>query len=483
MLVTPRSDIAYLPHQETGVRWMLERDAVGAPVCRGGILADDMGLGKTFQTIGLLKNGEALRTLLVCPPALIAGWSEELKACGFFVSTLMGSATWIPSPPGSTTVWLTTYPKVCLYYEPLIASAFERVILDEGHIIRNGAATSRWTFCMAIAAAATSRWILSATPVQNGPRDWANLCQWLHVDVPAVMVPVLSPTIMLRRTMDELRAIDGPFKDALPPPARFVEHNLDIPNSSKEGRLFRVLCDQLESVMERGSISALLKLELWMRIQQFMVHPQIYIEAMRSKFKGGYPRPDWPSPEEGGSATKWTACMAELEKAVGEKIGTIVFCNFRTEMDRVEAAARAMGAEVYAIRGGMGVEKVGVAVSEARASVADGKAVVVVVQIVSGGAGLNLQFCRRILFLSQHWNPAVVHQAVGRAVRIGQRATVDIHLFRITNEVVDNIDRKMLQAHLSKITGAKEICESLYEGFHSVDVSLEAQPSGATLIK
>jgi SNF2 family DNA or RNA helicase len=152
-------------------------------------------------------------------------------------------------------------------------------------------------------------------------------------------------------------------------------------------------------------------------------------------------------------------------------------------MDRVEAAARAMGAEVYAIRGGMGVEKVGVAVSEARASVADGKAVVVVVQIVSGGAGLNLQFCRRILFLSQHWNPAVVHQAVGRAVRIGQRATVDIHLFRITNEVVDNIDRKMLQAHLSKITGAKEICESLYEGFHSVDVSLEAQHSGATLIK
>jgi len=97
--------------------------------------------------------------------------------------------------------------------------------------------------------------------------------------------------------------------------------------------------------------------------------------------------------------------------------------------------------------------------------VGEGKAVVVVVQIVSGGAGLNLQFCRRILFLSQHWNPAVVHQAVGRAVRIGQRFSVQIHLFRIVDDVLDNIDRRMVDVHLRKITDAQEICETLYEGY------------------
>jgi SNF2 family DNA or RNA helicase len=496
-LIAPRDGITYLKHQEEGVRWMLAREEAGAAVCRGGILGDDMGLGKTFQTIGLLKNGLALRTLIICPPALIAGWTEELKACGYAVGVLMGTAAWsveddadmqktvkpgttpsrLPAvagtvKPGTTpsrlpavagTVWLTSYPKACLYrrFIGLAEPAFQRIVLDEGHVIRNGKGTARWMNCMAIAKRAVCRWILSATPVQNGPSDWRNLCWWLRVRCPAAMIPELAPTLMLRRTMAELR---GDI-EALPPPPRFIEHNLSIPEGTKEGKLFRVLCDQAENAMENKSMSALIKLELWMRIQQFVVHPQIYIEAMRTKLGGAYPRPDWPTPEEGGGATKWTECMKELVAGVEAREGTIVFCNFRREMDMVEEAAEALGAEVFAVRGGMGCEKVGEAVAGAKAAALEGKPVVVVVQIVSGGAGLNLQFCQRILFLSQHWNPAVVHQAVGRAVRIGQRAFVQIHLFRIVDDVLDNIDRRMIDLHLRKITDAQEICESLYEGY------------------
>ena len=469
-LVCVRPEIQYLQHQEVGIRWMLAREDVGAPVCRGGILGDDMGLGKTFQTIGLLKNGTPLRTLIVCPPALIAGWKEELKACGYLVQTLMGSHVWSHPTVSAveTTVWLTSYPKVSQYVEKL--GAFERIVLDEGHVIRNGKNTARWQDCMALAKNAISRWILSATPVQNSLSDWRNLCQWLRCKCEDAMIPELAPTLMLRRTMAELRSVI----DSLPPPPRFVEHELSIPAGTKEGKLFRVLCDQMESA-ETSSMSALIKLELWMRIQQFMVHPQIYIEAMRNKLKGAYPRPDWVTegPQAGG-ATKWTACMTELAAAVKEKIGTIVFCNFKAEMDRVEAAATEMGASAFAIRGGMGVEAVGEAVIAARKACQDGKAVVVVVQIVSGGAGLNLQFCQRILFLSQHWNPAVVHQAVGRAVRIGQRAVVQVHMFRIVDDVVDNIDRRMIQLHLAKISGAQEICDSLYQGYAPLTPIAEA---------
>lgn len=450
---------------------MLGREEVGAVVCRGGILGDDMGLGKTFQTIGLLKNGLPLRTLIICPPALIAGWTEELKACGYEVGVLMQSSSWsVPdSSSVSDTIWLTSYPKACLYRRSLAMAepAFQRIVLDEGHVIRNGKATSRWMNCMAIAKRAVTRWILSATPVQNGPSDWRNLCWWLRVRCPAAMIPELAPTLMLRRTMDELRLVDGPLKDSLPPVPRFVDHNLSIPEGTPEGKLFRVLCDQMANAVENTAMSALIKLELWMRIQQFMVHPQIYIESMRAKLGGAYPRPDWPTPQEGGGATKWTECMKELLVGVEEKVGTIVFCNFCKEMDMVEDAAAEMGAEVFTVRGGMGCEKVGEAVRAAREACLEGKPVVVIVQIVAGGAGLNLQFCRRILFLSQHWNPAVVHQAVGRAVRIGQRAVVDIHLFRVVDDVCDNIDRRMLQLHIAKIAGAREICESLYEGFHN----------------
>ncbi len=133
-----------------------------------------------------------------------------------------------------------------------------------------------------------------------------------------------------------------------------------------------------------------------------------------------------------------------------------------------------MGAEVFAIRGGMGVEKVGAAVKDARTAVAEGKPVVIVVQIVSGGVGLNLQFCKRILFLSQHWNPAVVHQAVGRAVRIGQQSRVEVHTFRVIDDVMDNMDRKMVETHQRKIDDARELCASLYEGYEPLDQAMEA---------
>jgi SNF2 family DNA or RNA helicase len=476
-LLPPRQGISYLPHQEEGVRWMLERENEDATICRGGILADDMGLGKTFQTIGLIKNGigpegsgaEGVPTLIVCPPALMAGWLEELRACGFFVSVLKSVTMWVgetEKPAGAgPTVWLTTYPKADAYRKCRLAGRagedkyfWDRVVLDEGHAIRNGKACSRWWAALAFAKYAERRWILSATPVQNGVRDWENLCMFLHCrGVRKGNYAEVGEAIMLRRTMAELRSVIS----ELPPPPRFITHDLNIPVGGREERLFRALCDQLQSAVDSRAVSALIKLELYMRIQQFLVHPQIYIEAMRTKFKGAYPRPDWTD-----TATKWEAAMEQLEIAVRDRVPTIIFCNFRTEMDKVQAAAVAMGARVWSVRGGMSAETIGDAVSKAREVAEAGvDPVVFVCQIVSGGVGLNLQFCRRILFLSQHWNPAVVHQAVGRAVRIRQKAVVDVHMFRIVDDVMDNLDRRMVQIHLCKIAAAKEVCLSLYEGY------------------
>jgi len=452
-MLSPRIGISYLPHQEIGVRWMLAQEAGEH---KGGILGDDMGLGKTFQTIGLLKNGVKQRTLIVCPPALVTSWKQELENCGFSVAELTGVATWSKTKTNASTVWLTTYPKVVLYDTNLKKEAFQRIILDEGHAIRNGAATARWTSCMAVAAAATYRWILSATPIQNGKKDWRNLCSWLHVSS-----AVEADDIMLRRTMADLR---GDI-EALPPPPRFIQHDLSISESGAEGKLFRVLCDSAQSAFENKTVSVFHKLERWLRIQQFLVHPQIYIEAMREKMGRAYLRPDWAS---SSTTTKWTACMAELQIAVDSKVGTIVFCQFRQEMDMVCRAAATMGASVFSVRGGTDA---GAEVAGAKKAVEDGQAVVIVVQIVSGGAGLNLQFCQRILFLSQHWNPAVVHQAVGRAVRIGQSAVVDIHFFSVCDEVSENIDRHMQELHGGKIECARSVCESLYEGFPVVEVA------------
>jgi hypothetical protein len=493
-LAPPRDGIHYKEHQVVGIRWMLDREREDAAWCRGGVLADDMGLGKTFQTIGLMKNGDpGMRTLIVCPPALVSGWTEELKACGYFVSTLFtGAAEWIchvtAAEKALPRVWLLTYPRLCMYIQTLMrdpAGPFDRVVLDEGHLIRNGFKTSRGMACLRIAHKASRRWILSATPVQNGVSDWIHLCQWLRVRCKKAVYPEAAADIMLRRTMTELRATS---MTDLPPVPEFIIRDLTIPDTAdemekeeedtvagvgttgiartqkkktdSEYKYFHALCDQLDDVMDDRKVSALIKLELYMRIQQFLVHPQVYIEGRRAA--GGFPRGDWT-----GGATKWAACVeGDLAEAVAEGAGgTIVFCQFRREMDMVVAAAEKMGADVWAIRGGMSVADVGAAVAGGRTAVEEGRPVVLVVQIVSGGVGLNLQFCSRVLFLSQHWNPAVVHQAVGRAVRIGQKEVVRVYMYRIVDDVMDNLDLRMSDVHAGKIVVARELCASFYEGF------------------
>jgi hypothetical protein len=133
-------------------------------------------------------------------------------------------------------------------------------------------------------------------------------------------------------------------------------------------------------------------------------------------------------------------------------------------MDMVRDHALGLGWKVWSIRGGMGSEAIGLAVKEAKALQSQGRAPLIVVQIVAGGAGINLQFCSRILFLSQHWNPAVVHQACGRAVRIGQSKSVSIHFFSVDDAVSSNIDRRMLELHLHKVLVSRDICPSFFSG-------------------
>jgi SNF2 family DNA or RNA helicase len=358
-----------------------------------------------------------------------------------------------------------------MYHQTLLRSGqarFDRVVLDEGHAIRNGFKTARGLACLKIAWFASCRWILSATPVQNGFKDWINLCMWLRCACKRSELAEAAGVLMLRRTMAELRLEGGLSAADLPPSPVFVVRDLSIPDTpvdkgiDSEYRYFHVLCDQLDDVLDNRRVSALVKLELWMRIQQFLVHPQVYIDGKRESLGPRlFPRGDWT-----GGATKWTACvLGDLAAAVADKVGTIVFCQFRKEMDMVCAAAEEMGAAVWSIRGGMSVAEVGAAVAEGRVAVEEGRPVVMVVQIVSGGVGLNLQFCQRVLFLSQHWNPAVVHQAVGRAVRIGQKEVVRVYMYRIVDDVMDNLDLRMSAVHAGKIGVAQELCSSFYEGF------------------
>lgn len=176
--------VELMAHQKTGLRWLLWREE-SRP--RGGILADDMGLGKTLSMISLIlakldeKENEAegddsddetddegekeksgkekslkwknMRkneryeggTLVVCPATLLGQWEGEFKSKvrrGYVEFTLHhGSKREIR--PKNLAKWdavFTTYNIVSSEFKdkgPLFRIKWNRVILDEAHIIRN----------------------------------------------------------------------------------------------------------------------------------------------------------------------------------------------------------------------------------------------------------------------------------------------------------------------------------------------------------
>ena len=72
---------------------------------------------------------------------------------------------------------------------------------------------------------------------------------------------------------------------------------------------------------------------------------------------------------------------------------------------------------------------------------------VMLIQLQSGGVGLNLKEYDRIIFISPWWTSALMDQAIARAVRMGQKEVVKVYHLKLWEEwdnvQIINIDSKI----------------------------------------
>ena len=307
-------------------------------------------------------------------------------------------------------------------------------------MLRNGPKTRRFREIASIGA--LRRWILSGTPIQNTAAEFGHLLRFLGMDMDKYVKSagvVIASEILLRRVVGDVRDIVVGFPEKRPV---HTTYPVVMPPDSEEKRVFDALVGRMENAIERHASAALI-LELYLRIRQFIAYPAIYVDAMQRKYGGEYGRKVWV-----GTASKAEAFGEFLDTAPEEP--TIVFGNFRDELDLAETELRRCGYSVWGIRGGMTDAGRTAAVEESRAAAEAGAPVAIVVQIVAGGAGLNLQHCSRVCFLSSHWNPAVVDQAIARAYRMGQTKTVSVIHFLLADDIEKNIDRRIANMHDKK---------------------------------
>jgi len=132
-----------------------------------------------------------------------------------------------------------------------------------------------------------------------------------------------------------------------------------------------------------------------------------------------------------------------------ERTPTLVFNTYRMTGDRLETLLREQGVVVGRIHGGTSAAERHAVIS----GIQDGSIEVAILQIDAAGSALNLQAANRIIMLEPSWTPGANHQAVARAVRIGQRNPVLISWPTVRH----SIDEAVIRVLRRKQSGLTEL--------------------------
>ncbi len=181
-VTTPGGEIVLRPHQREAVEAIGAARAAGLP---GFLLADDVGLGKTISTwAAILADDEAETVLIVAPLSVVPHWRRTIAAMGdggkevlVINHERLGKLFALPASAQKATPKKAAGKKKAARAAPKVrtqkglarrgeAMAFDAVVFDESHRLKNPT-TARAKFAAKLTAAADFTLWLSATAGQN----------------------------------------------------------------------------------------------------------------------------------------------------------------------------------------------------------------------------------------------------------------------------------------------------------------------------
>jgi SNF2 family DNA or RNA helicase len=332
--------------------------------------------------------------------------------------------------PNGTNIILTTYsvftPKKKGKTIPAILrnTHWDRIILDEGHIIKNAKGT---TFQNINRLASTIRWVLSATPVQNSMNDLETLSSWIgwKEDISKFMAEKL-----IRRTLASEGEKNPRFK--LPALAsEIVRLEFDLP---QEKAMYQSIENEYKTKIEQTEAGWKLYTEALqgiLRCRQACCHYQI-LETRKRKH---------PTESAVIESTKFSFICKDIMANSREK--SIIFCMWTNEIDIMLRCLDQNGVAALKFDGSMSKEAREMTLYNFKHTGIQA----LVIQIQAGGVGLNLQCATRVYITSPTWNPTHEIQAICRSHRLGQDHIVKC--FRLI--IKDTIEERMIDIQNKKL--------------------------------
>lgn len=409
----------------------------------GGVLADDMGLGKTVQALAWLawlrESGRLDGpVLVVCPKSVQDNWRAEAAKFypGLRVEVWTRASAGQSGLDGSAELLVIHYAQLRNHAETLQKRVWGAVIVDEAQAIKNPASQNARTAC---ALVAPHRLALTGTPIENRLTDlWSIFAfampgvlgnrasftrQFERRDDPLARRRLAARTrpFLLRRTKNEV-ARDLPER---------VEEDLFVEMEGRQADLYRAELKraraQLLNIRTPHQLDKLRFniLTSLLRLRQICCHPRLvgFDEAAAHTTADG-----------GESSAKVSALLETLEPLMEEGQKVLVFSQFVTMLELLEAEAAARSWARFMLTGD--TEDRGPLVEKFQNH--DGPAIFFI-SLKAGGTGLNLTAASYVVLYDPWWNPAVEAQAIDRTHRIGQKKTVFAYRLLVKDTIEEKI--------------------------------------------
>lgn len=411
------------PYQPQGVRWMLARETeplvlFEESMPKGGIIADEVGLGKTILSISILLANPVSKTLVILPKSLVCQWEEQIQqfapSLNVFVIRNMQSGYVEKDGVYLVSQSMLNGRNKIVGNSPVHDVHWGRVILDEAHVLRN----KKSKFYEACSLLRTDIWwALTATPVMNRMTDFVNIMRMIGVSQYLCQgeKDAITNHFILRRTKQDVMTHN--------PSLAITDCHVQvqyIPFASIEEAEFyvKVFNTERKKIKNAFKNNTTDLLEHLLRVRQICIHPQLYLEGMTRKT--GNDHGQWTF-----GSTKVDALLRSIrEQPKQDK--TLIFCQFVKEMDIYMDVLGREGYTCVRLDGHMNMFERERAVHRFQH---EEDVTVFVIQINTGGQGINLQAANRIYIMSPNWNPAIEYQAIGRAHRTGQTKPVHVIKF------------------------------------------------------
>jgi SNF2 family DNA or RNA helicase len=447
-----KDEIEYYPHQVEGIRELAKRKSF--------LLADDMGLGKSIQALTVFGidafRGWAKTCLVVAPVTLKENWADEIeKFTRFPYIVLEGTPLQrnkqlldyavIEGPK----ILIVNYEQVSSHWDFLENLAFDAIIFDEAHYLKNPKA-KRTKACLSLYSHRS--FLLTGTPMLNHvnelwpilhridpagyPKYWGFLSRyavfggWKEKQIVGVKNEA-ELTERLQRVM--LRRLKKDVLDL--PEVQYIERRVDL--SPEQRKIYDRVVDELllERVDEEKPDDIENALTKFLRLKQ--------ICGTTYTFTGE------------DISTKLDLATEDATEILDNKHRIVVFTQFRDVLQCYAERMGDMGFPVYQLHGGIPqADRQGI-VREWSATEKPG---VIVCMLQVAGVGLNMNAARHIQFLDKLFVPGLNRQAVDRAHRIGQSTTQPVQVFEyICRNTIENRVQQILRIK-SKLFG--EIVES-----------------------